>query len=73
MNTRASPNVIRKYEEFNRPAEYLARIPHVMATLALGYPEYDATRIEEIMEKSIPNLYHFFVNDFIPACKAYLH
>lgn len=56
------------YTELQRPQECIARIPQVIFALIhkFGLSSIGAQRI---MQECLPNLYGYYVNEFLPECK----
>lgn len=63
---------VKKYKQEQHPSEYFARLAHAAAIMAWQDPSMTQKDLEEIFAKSIPNIFTFFLKDFIPKCKAFV-
>lgn len=55
------------YSEIQRPQECIARIPQVIFALIHEY-NLSSLSAKNVMNKCVPNLYAFYLNDFLPDC-----
>ncbi|HEY4832535.1 MAG TPA: ankyrin repeat domain-containing protein, partial [Waddliaceae bacterium] len=55
------------YSEIQRPQEYIARIPQVIFALIHEFG-LSGLSAKNVMKEYLPNLYEFYINDFIPEC-----
>ncbi|KAF3363002.1 hypothetical protein PHSC3_000539 [Chlamydiales bacterium STE3] len=63
---------VSSYAEDYRPSEYLVRIPHAALYMALENPNLTWNDLKDIFEKSIPHLFHFYMNEFLEECESYI-
>lgn len=63
---------VKFYDRPKHAGEYLARVPQAAALLALYNPSYTYTQIKQILSETIPSLFDFFENEFLPDCVAFM-
>ncbi|MBA3238913.1 MAG: ankyrin repeat domain-containing protein [Parachlamydiaceae bacterium] len=58
------------YPENQHAAEYLVRVPQAILMLIHTY-KLNHEQVVECMNESLPNLFAFYQNDFLPNCERY--
>lgn len=62
---------VENQSEDHHAREYFARILQAITIIALNNPYLKEADLINILEESIPNLFRFFLDEFIPACQKY--
>lgn len=64
-------SALESYPETQHPQECIARIPQAIYTL-IHEGGLSPVEADLVMRKCLPNLYEFYINDFLPECKKLL-
>lgn len=56
------------YTELQRPQECIARTPQVIFALIHKF-DLNSMVVQHVMQECLPNLYKFYINEFLPECK----